>query len=72
MAKTVKSVAVVAGFVAVLGLAFYPIYFYPKSHLDEYREQQRAARSKIPAERVQPRGMKEWADPFNRKKPGDA
>lgn len=57
MAKTVKSVAVVAGFVSLLGLAFYPIYFYPKFHLDEYREKQRAVRNKMPVERVQPRGV---------------
>ncbi|AWO97524.1 putative small integral membrane protein 20-like isoform 2 [Scophthalmus maximus] len=36
MSKNTRMALVFGGFVAAVGAAFYPIFFYPLSHKDEY------------------------------------
>nr|XP_020466982.1 small integral membrane protein 20 [Monopterus albus] len=67
MTKT-RTALVVGGFVAVVAAAFYPIFFHPLTHKNEYREVQKVNRAGINQADVQPVGLKIWSDPF---KPGE-
>ncbi|XP_015247255.1 small integral membrane protein 20 [Cyprinodon tularosa] len=68
MSKNTKIALVFGGFVTAVAAAFYPIFFYPLTHKDEYREVQKVNRAGINQADVQPAGMKIWSDPF---KPAD-
>ncbi|XP_044274059.1 small integral membrane protein 20 isoform X2 [Varanus komodoensis] len=39
MAHLTRTVLIFGGFVAMVGAAFYPIYFRPLQHLEEYKTQ---------------------------------
>ncbi|XP_077157604.1 small integral membrane protein 20 [Paroedura picta] len=67
MAFYSRGVLIFAGFVAVVGAAFYPIYFRPLAHLEEYKKEQLINRAGVVQEDVQPTGLKVWSDPFDRK-----
>ncbi|AWO97523.1 putative small integral membrane protein 20-like [Scophthalmus maximus] len=64
MSKNTRMALVFGGFVAAVGAAFYPIFFYPLSHKDEYRQVQRTNRAGINQAEIQPVGVKIWSDPF--------
>ncbi|XP_069375180.1 small integral membrane protein 20 [Paralichthys olivaceus] len=68
MSKNTRIALVFGGFVTALAAAFYPIFFYPLTHKQEYREVQKANRTGINQADIQPVGVKVWSDPF---KPGD-
>ncbi|XP_062991223.1 small integral membrane protein 20 [Elgaria multicarinata webbii] len=67
MASAARSLLIFGGFVAVVGAAFYPIYFRPLMHVEEYKKEQAINRAGIIQEDVQPPGLKVWSDPFRRK-----
>ncbi|CAI5668992.1 small integral membrane protein 20 [Oreochromis niloticus] len=64
MSKNTRIMLVFGGFVTAVAAAFYPIFFYPLTHKDEYREVQKVNRAGINQADVQPAGMKIWSDPF--------
>ncbi|XP_043549543.1 small integral membrane protein 20 [Chiloscyllium plagiosum] len=67
MAGHARVVFLFGGFAALLGAAFYPIYFRPLIYTEQYRQEQKVNRTGIKQEDIQPGGMKVWSDPFNRK-----
>ncbi|CAM2113441.1 unnamed protein product [Caretta caretta] len=67
MARISRTLLIFGGFVAVVGAAFYPIYFRPLLQVEQYRKEQATNRSGIVQEDVQPPGLKVWSDPFGRK-----
>ncbi|XP_034969749.2 small integral membrane protein 20 [Zootoca vivipara] len=67
MARVPRTLLIFGGFVAVVGAAFYPIYFRPLTHLEEYKKEQAINRAGVIQEDVQPTGLKIWSDPFGRK-----
>ncbi|XP_015280510.1 PREDICTED: small integral membrane protein 20 [Gekko japonicus] len=67
MAGISRTALIFGGFVAVVGAAFYPIYFRPLMHLEEYKKEQSINRADVIQEDVQPTGLKVWSDPFGRK-----
>jgi hypothetical protein len=42
----------------------YPIYFYPKSHVAEYRATQKLNRVDVDVTKTQPADLRIWSDPF--------
>nr|XP_034969749.1 small integral membrane protein 20 [Zootoca vivipara] len=62
MARVPRTLLIFGGFVA-----FYPIYFRPLTHLEEYKKEQAINRAGVIQEDVQPTGLKIWSDPFGRK-----
>ncbi|KAM6909033.1 small integral membrane protein 20 [Xenentodon cancila] len=68
MSKNVRIALVFGGFAAAVAAALYPIFVYPLTHKDEYREVQKMNRAGINQADVQPVGVKVWSDPF---KPAD-
>ncbi|XP_008321063.1 small integral membrane protein 20 [Cynoglossus semilaevis] len=52
------------GFITTVAAAFYPIFFHPFTHKEEYREVQKMNRAGINQADVQPVGVKIWSDPF--------
>ncbi|XP_062431405.1 small integral membrane protein 20 [Rhea pennata] len=67
MAGFSRAVLIFGGFAAVVGAAFYPIYFRPLLQLEEYKKEQSINRVGIVQENIQPPGLKVWSDPFGRK-----
>ncbi|KAM6949416.1 small integral membrane protein 20 [Aplochiton taeniatus] len=55
------------GFITAVAAAFYPIFFYPLTHPDEYQKVQSVNRSGINQADVQPVGVKVWSDPYKPK-----
>ncbi|XP_063043499.1 small integral membrane protein 20 [Engraulis encrasicolus] len=68
MSSNKKIVLIFGGFITAIAATFYPIFFYPMSHSDEYRQVQRSNRHGINQADVQPVGVKIWSDPFKDKK----
>lgn len=64
MSKNTRIALVFGGFVTAVAAAFYPIFFYPLTHKDEYRQVQKINRTGINQEEIQPVGVKIWSDPF--------
>ncbi|KAK2863077.1 hypothetical protein Q5P01_002610 [Channa striata] len=64
MSKNMKITLIFGGFAAAVAAAFYPIFFHPLTHKDEYREVQKTNRAGINQTDVQPVGVKIWSDPF--------
>ncbi|OXB63161.1 hypothetical protein ASZ78_001040 [Callipepla squamata] len=54
MARLSRTLGVFGGFVAVVGAAFYPIYFRPLLLPDEYKREQSINRAGIVQENIQP------------------
>ncbi|KAM7112743.1 small integral membrane protein 20 [Ciconia maguari] len=67
MAGLSRTLGIFGGFVAVVGAAFYPIYFRPLLLPEEYKKEQSINRAGIVQEDIQPAGLKVWSDPFGRK-----
>uniref|UniRef100_A0A8D0DJG1 Small integral membrane protein 20 n=1 Tax=Salvator merianae TaxID=96440 RepID=A0A8D0DJG1_SALMN len=67
MARLSRSLLIFGGFFALLGTAFYPIYFRPLMNIDKYKKEQSINRADVIQEEVQPTGLKVWSDPFGRK-----
>ncbi|KAM6440337.1 small integral membrane protein 20 [Liasis olivaceus] len=67
MGRLARYILVFGGFASAVGLALYPIYFYPLTHLGDYKKTQTVNRAGIVQEDVQPPGLKVWSDPFGRK-----
>ncbi|KAM8974859.1 small integral membrane protein 20 [Pelodytes ibericus] len=67
MSRSTRIVLIFGGFVTAVAAAFYPIYFYPMKHIDEYKKEQAINRSDVIQEDVQPPGLKVWSDPFKNK-----
>ncbi|XP_074443842.1 small integral membrane protein 20 isoform X1 [Larus michahellis] len=76
MAGLSRTLGIFGGFVAVVGAAFYPIYFRPLLLPEEYivsflicfpEKEQLINRAGIVQEDIQPAGLKVWSDPFGRK-----
>ncbi|NXY82808.1 SIM20 protein, partial [Alcedo cyanopectus] len=67
MAALFRTLGIFGGFVAVVGAAFYPIYFRPLLLPEEYKKEQALNRTGIVQEDIQPAGLKVWSDPFGRK-----
>ncbi|XP_060102195.1 small integral membrane protein 20 [Heteronotia binoei] len=53
MAPLHRTALIFGGFVAVVGAAFYPIYFRPLMHLEEYKKEQSMNRAGVIQEEVQ-------------------
>ncbi|KAM9832735.1 small integral membrane protein 20 isoform X1 [Syngnathus typhle] len=66
MSKNHKTVLIFGGFITAVAAAFYPIFYYPLTHKNEYREVQKTNRSGIEQADVQPLGVKIWSDPFKK------
>ncbi|XP_054916225.1 small integral membrane protein 20 [Poeciliopsis prolifica] len=64
MSKNTKIVLVFGGFVTAVAAALYPIFVYPLTHKEEYREVQKVNRAGINQADIQPAGVKIWSDPF--------
>nr|XP_057923036.1 small integral membrane protein 20 [Doryrhamphus excisus] len=64
MSKNRKITLIFGGFVTAVAAAFYPIFFHPFTHKDDYREVQKVNRAGIKQDDVQPAGLKVWSDPF--------
>ncbi|KAM7366327.1 hypothetical protein PAMP_015776 [Pampus punctatissimus] len=64
MSKSGKMALIFGGFVTAVAAAFYPIFFHPLMHKDDYREVQKINRTGINQADVQPVGVKIWSDPF--------
>ncbi|XP_063257804.1 small integral membrane protein 20 isoform X2 [Prinia subflava] len=67
MAGLARTLGIFSAFVAVVGAAFYPIYFRPLLLPEEYKKEQSINRAGIVQESIQPAGLKVWSDPFGRK-----
>ncbi|XP_037991415.1 small integral membrane protein 20 [Motacilla alba alba] len=67
MAALSRTLGIFGAFVAVVGAAFYPIYFRPLLLPEEYKNEQSINRAGIVQEDIQPAGLKVWSDPFGRK-----
>ncbi|XP_041842381.1 small integral membrane protein 20 [Melanotaenia boesemani] len=64
MSKNTRIALVFGGFITAVAAALYPIFVYPLSHREEYREVQKMNRAGINQADVQPVGVKIWSDPF--------
>ncbi|KAM8747731.1 small integral membrane protein 20 [Acanthopagrus latus] len=64
MSKNTRIALVFGGFVTAIAAAFYPIFVYPLTHKNEYREVQKMNRTGIQQADIQPVGVKVWSDPF--------
>nr|XP_033804035.1 small integral membrane protein 20 isoform X4 [Geotrypetes seraphini] len=67
MARNLRGILIFGGFSVAIAAAFYPIFFHPMMHIEEYKKEQTENRSGIIQENVQPPGLKVWSDPFSRK-----
>ncbi|KAM4708995.1 small integral membrane protein 20 [Discoglossus pictus] len=67
MARNTRIVLIFGGFITAVAAAFYPIFFHPMMHIDEYKKEQSVNRSDVIQADVQPPGLKVWTDPFSRK-----
>uniref|UniRef100_A0A7M4ED48 Small integral membrane protein 20 n=1 Tax=Crocodylus porosus TaxID=8502 RepID=A0A7M4ED48_CROPO len=65
MARVPRVLFIFGSFVAVVGVAFYPIYFLPLQQIERYKQAQN--RAGIVQEDIQPPGLKVWSDPFGKK-----
>ncbi|XP_057709742.1 small integral membrane protein 20 [Corythoichthys intestinalis] len=66
MSKNRKIALIFGGFMTAVAAAFYPIFYYPFTHIEEYREVQKVNRAGIKQADVQPVGVKIWTDPFKK------
>ncbi|XP_071765242.1 small integral membrane protein 20 [Centroberyx gerrardi] len=64
MSKNRRITLIFGGFVTAIAAAFYPIFFHPLTHSDDYKQVQRANRAGINQADVQPVGVKIWSDPY--------
>ncbi|OCT96760.1 small integral membrane protein 20 [Xenopus laevis] len=67
MSTNTRIVLIFGGFITAVAAAFYPIFFRPLMHIDEYKNEQAINRTGVIQENVQPPGLKVWSDPFSRK-----
>ncbi|KAJ8397702.1 hypothetical protein AAFF_G00433910 [Aldrovandia affinis] len=67
MARNARSTLIFTGFIAAIAAAFYPIFFHPLAHVNEYKQVQKENRAGINQADVQPVGVKVWSDPYKTK-----
>ncbi|XP_017327891.1 small integral membrane protein 20 [Ictalurus punctatus] len=67
MANRKLTVFIFGGFVTAVAAVFYPIFFHPLIHTDDYKQVQKVNRAGINQADVQPVGVKIWSDPFKPK-----
>ncbi|XP_020760779.2 small integral membrane protein 20-like [Odocoileus virginianus] len=67
MSRNLRTAPISGGFLSLIGVTFYPIYFRSLMRLEEYKKEQAINRAGIVQEDVQPPGLKVWSDPFGRK-----
>ncbi|XP_029932498.1 small integral membrane protein 20 [Myripristis murdjan] len=64
MSKNMKITLIFGGFITAVAAAFYPIFFHPLTHTEEYKQIQKINRAGINQADVQPVGVKIWSDPY--------
>ncbi|XP_059210752.1 small integral membrane protein 20 [Centropristis striata] len=64
MSRNTKTTLIFGGFVVAVAAAFYPIFFYPLAHKQQYREVQKVNRAGVNQAEIQPVGVTVWTDPF--------
>ncbi|CAL8241599.1 unnamed protein product [Merluccius merluccius] len=64
MSRNRRITLIFGGFVTAVAAAFYPIFFYPLAHTDDYKQVQKMNRDGINQAAVQPVGVKVWSDPY--------
>nr|XP_020760779.1 small integral membrane protein 20-like [Odocoileus virginianus texanus] len=67
MSRNLRTALISGGFLSLIGVTFYPIYFRSLMRLEEYKKEQAINRAGIVQEDVQPPGLKVWSVPFGRK-----
>ncbi|KAL4630178.1 small integral membrane protein 20 [Arapaima gigas] len=67
MSSNRRVVLIFGGFLTAVAAAFYPIFFYPLAHVEDYKKTQSVNRAGINQADVQPTGVKIWSDPFKSK-----
>ncbi|XP_010886296.2 small integral membrane protein 20 [Esox lucius] len=67
MSKNRRFTLIFGGFITAVAAAFYPIFFHPLAHTDDYKQVQRENRAGINQADVQPVGVKVWSDPYKPK-----
>ncbi|XP_066538074.1 small integral membrane protein 20 [Hoplias malabaricus] len=67
MSKNKRVALIFGGFITAVAAAFYPIFFHPLTHKEEYKVVQKINRAGISQADVQPVGVKVWSDPFKPK-----
>ncbi|KAJ3585770.1 hypothetical protein NHX12_014488 [Muraenolepis orangiensis] len=64
MSRNARITLIFGGFVTAVAAAFYPIYYYPLVHTEDYKQVQKANRDGINQADIQPVGVKVWSDPY--------
>ncbi|KAK9524797.1 hypothetical protein VZT92_017163 [Zoarces viviparus] len=64
MSKNQRIALIFGGFVTAVAAAFYPIFYYPLTHKEEYRDVQKVNRTGVNQADIQPVGVQVWSDPF--------
>ncbi|KAM4611325.1 small integral membrane protein 20 [Polymixia lowei] len=64
MSRNKRITLIFGGFVTAVAAAFYPIFFHPLAHSDDYKQVQKVNRAGINQADVQPVGVKIWSDPY--------
>ncbi|XP_043918092.1 small integral membrane protein 20 [Protopterus annectens] len=67
MSRNTRIVLIFGGFLAAVGAVFYPIFFHPMMHIEDYKNEQKKNRAGIKQEDVQPPGLTVWTNPFAKK-----
>ncbi|CAL8327684.1 unnamed protein product [Lota lota] len=64
MSRNTRITLIFGGFITAVAAAFYPIFFHPLAHTDDYKQVQKMNRDGINQAAVQPAGVKVWSDPY--------
>ncbi|CAL8376320.1 unnamed protein product [Boreogadus saida] len=64
MSRNTRITLIFGGFVTAVAAAFYPIFFHPLTHTEDYRQVQKVNRDGINQADIQPVGVKVWSDPY--------
>ncbi|KAK5848302.1 hypothetical protein PBY51_005929 [Eleginops maclovinus] len=64
MSKNARIALIFGGFATAVAAALYPIFVYPMTHNNDYRDVQKMNRAGVNQADVQPVGVKVWSDPY--------
>ncbi|KAM3850506.1 small integral membrane protein 20 [Diretmus argenteus] len=64
MSRNTRIMLIFGGFITAVAAAFYPIYYHPLSHPEDYKQIQKVNRAGVNQADVQPVGVKIWSDPY--------
>ncbi|KAK9972074.1 hypothetical protein ABG768_025405 [Culter alburnus] len=67
MSTNKRITLIFGGFIAAVAVAFYPIFFHPLTHTEDYKQVQKMNRAGVNQADVQPVGVKIWSDPYKPK-----